>query len=116
MTIAENNELGDRCRYLTRKRRALQEMLNNLSEDDPDFENKRRNLQKNIDGIWMEEKDISCKLTVPHEPVSFDVPIEHKPKRDYMGMQDPNSYAERVARAQAEERENVLPTQWYGMD
>ena len=46
MTIAENNELGERCRYLTRKRRALQETLNNLSEDDPDCENKRTNLQK----------------------------------------------------------------------
>ena len=56
MTIAENNELGERCRYLTRRRRALQETLNNLSEDDSDFENKRSNLQKNIDGIWMEEK------------------------------------------------------------
>lgn len=33
-----------------------------------------------------------------------------------MGIPNPNSYAERVARAQAEERENVLPTQWYGMD
>lgn len=116
MTIAENNELGERCRYLTRKRRALQETLNNLSEDDLDFENKRRNLQKDIDDIWMEEKDIIRKLAVPHEPVTFDEPIEHKPKRDYMGMEDPNSYAERVARAQAEERENVLPTQWYGMD
>lgn len=116
MTIAENNELGERCRYLTRKRRALQETLNNLSEDDPDFENKRRNLQKNIDGIWMEEKSISCKLAVPHEPVTFDVQIEHKPEHDYMGIPNPNSYAERVARAQAEERENVLPTQWYGMD
>lgn len=116
MTIAENNELGERCRYLTRKRRALQETLHNLSEDDPDFETKRNNLQKNIDGIWMEEKGICCKLTVLHEPVTFDVPIEHKSKRDYMGMEDPNSYAERVARAQAEDRENVLPTQWYGMD
>ena len=94
MTIAENNALGERCRYLTRKRRALQETLHNLSE----------------------EKDISYKLTVPHEPVTFDRPIEHKPKRDYMGIEDPNSYAERVARAQAEERENVLPTQWYGID
>lgn len=33
-----------------------------------------------------------------------------------MGIPNPNSYAERVAQAQAEERENVLPTQWYGMD
>ena len=116
MTIAKNNELGERCRYLTRRRRALQETLNHLSEDDPDFENKRSHLQKNIDVIYMEEKDISCKLTVPHEPVTFDEPIDHKPKRNYMGMEDPNSYAERVARAQAEERDNVLPTQWYGMD
>ena len=116
MTITENNEIGERCRYLTRKRRALQEKLNNLSEDDPDFENKRSDLQKNIDAIWMEEKGICCKLTVPHEPVTFDEPIDHKPKRNYMGMQNPNSYAERVAIAQAEERENVLPTQWYGMD
>ena len=116
MTIAENNELGERCRYLTRRRRALQETLNNLSEDDPDFENKRSNLQKDIDDIWIEEKSISCKLTVPHEPVAFDEHMEHKPKRDYMGIQNPNSYAERVARLQAEERENVLPTQWYGID
>ena len=116
MTIAENNELGERCRYLTRKRRALQETLNNLSEDDPDFENRRRNLQKDIDGIWTEEKSIIRKLAVPHEPVTFDVQIEHKPEHDYMGIPNPNSYAERVARAQAEERENVLPTQWYGMD
>lgn len=116
MTIAENNELGERCRYLTRRRRALQETLNNLSEDDQDFENKHSNLQKNIDAIWTEEKSISYKLTVPHEPVTFDAHIEYRPKRDYMGIQNPNSYAERVARAQVEERENVLPTQWYGMD
>lgn len=116
MTIAENNALGERCRYLTMRRRALQETLNNLSEDDPDFENKRSNLQKDIDGIWAEEKSIIRKLAVSHEPVTFDVPIEHKPERDYMGIPNPNSYAERVARAQAEERENVLPTQWYGMD
>ena len=116
MTITENNELGERCRYLTRRRRALQETLNHLSEDDPDFENKRSNLQKDIDGIWIEEKSISCKLTVPHEPVTFDEHMEQKPKRDYMGIPNPNSYAERVARTQAEERENVLPTQWYEMD
>ena len=109
MTIAENNELGERCRYLTRKRRVLQETLNNLSEDDPDFKNKRSNLQKNIDDIWMKEKDISCKLTVPHEPVTFDTPIEHKPKRDYMGITSSTSASRRT-------RKRITNSMvWYGL-